>query len=114
VLCAQAKFGELGFDIRPFKQAAAERAALAQLNLELKKSTSLADEAVATLHVRQTEHDAEVARLNEVTHTIRHLCLDGGVCSESLLTLALSWPLPSRLDLLGVGPGRGHDRGTRG
>jgi hypothetical protein len=65
-VCAQAKFGELGFDIRPSKQAAAERAALAQLQLELKTATSLADEAAATLHARQTELAAEVARLHEV------------------------------------------------
>jgi hypothetical protein len=77
------KFAELGFDIRPSKQAAADRAVFAQLKLEVKKSTSLADEAVATLHVRQTEHAAEVARLNEVTRTQKTrftACLDGGVC----------------------------------
>ncbi len=66
MLRAQAKFAELGFDIRPSKQAAADRATLAHLNLELKKSTSLADEAAATLHVRQMEHAAEVARLHQV------------------------------------------------
>ncbi len=101
-VCAQAKFGELGFDIRPSKQAAAERAALAQLNVELKKSTSLADEAVATLHVRQTEHAAEVARLNQVLYccvkrtvnrVIHFLCVMTSCFCSCLAVLSFFSPL---------------------